>query len=305
MTGRPDLTPPSGCASPATCAFPLLRVLPYGTTLVWVSSVARSLITNPPSFPSGRDVGSYTTIRIAPPPPPSFKRSRPHSSTASVELVALPAEPLGMVLSFPPATAPIPTVNVRPANRAAAACDAAPMPAAEAERGLYGAFPAYQPTVGSLGDDDSCRWPQMEVELTRPPTEAGEGQSYSVTQWLGSPSAEPPLLFVHELQYPWRCWDRSGVTVEEVIYRVCLCLSLSCMLKVYEASGVGETSSALSRLMAEGGGSGFQLPNELQGDCIFAYTIAEAEYVHRMGLFLSGPGQYNSRRFVLSDLAQL
>ena len=63
MTDRPDLTPPSGCASLATCAFPILRVLPCGTKLAWVSSVARSLITNPPSFPSGRDVGSHTALR--------------------------------------------------------------------------------------------------------------------------------------------------------------------------------------------------------------------------------------------------
>ena len=61
MTGCAGIALPPSCALPATCAFPLLRILPYGTTLAWVSSVACSFISNPPSFPSGRDVGSYTT----------------------------------------------------------------------------------------------------------------------------------------------------------------------------------------------------------------------------------------------------
>ena len=59
MTGCVVIAPPPSCASPATCAFPLYES--FRSVCARVGTQRRALPhTNPPSFPSGRDVGSYT-----------------------------------------------------------------------------------------------------------------------------------------------------------------------------------------------------------------------------------------------------
>ena len=75
------------------------------------------------------------------------------------------------------------------------------------------------------------------------------------------------------------------------------------MRKIHSASaGLG---SGLERLMAEGDGVGYQLPDDLPGDRKFAFSVAEAEFVERMGAFLSSPGQEGPPRFILSEVAEL
>lgn len=77
------------------------------------------------------------------------------------------------------------------------------------------------------------------------------------------------------------------------------------MLKGCKAGGVEDAPSALSRVMAQGAGSGLQLPDGLPSDCTFAFNMAEVENVDWMGSFLSGPGRDASRRLVLPEVARL
>ena len=139
----------------------------------------------------------------------------------------------------------------------------------------------------------------------RSAVEAGLEERFCVTRWLGSPSLGAPLLRVRDLRYPWRRRARSGVTVEGIASRTRLRPDLARVLKVYHAGGMEETSLVLRRLMTEGDGAGYQLPDELPGDRAFAYSDAEVQYVDRMGWFLFGLGQGGARRFVLPEVTGL
>ena len=80
----------------------------------------------------------------------------------------------------------------------------------------------------------------------------------------------------------------TGITIAEVISSAWLRPDLARVYKLYEAGGSEEASSTLCRLMAEGAGVGYQLPDELPGDRTFAYSVAEVIYVERMGALLVG-----------------
>ena len=109
---------------------------------------------------------------------------------------------------------------------------------------------------------------------TRASFDAGVEEKFSSTQWLGSPSSEAPLLRIRVLRYPWLRRARTGVTVVYVASRAWLRPDLARIFAVCIAGGLEEASSVLHRLITKGGRSGYQLPDELPGDCNFAYSAA-------------------------------
>lgn len=87
--------------------------------------------------------------------------------------------------------------------------------------------------------------------------------------------------------------------------RACLRPDMARVLMVSNAGGVEEASSALNRLMAEVGGPGYQLHDEIPGDRTLAYSAAEVAHVDQMGSILFHKGNIDPRRFVLSEEAEL
>ena len=80
---------------------------------------------------------------------------------------------------------------------------------------------------------------------------------------------------------------------------------LARVYKVYKAGGSEEASSDLCRLIAEGAGVGYKLPDELPADRTFAYSVAEVIYVDHMGALMVRSAQVDPRCFVLSGVAGL
>ena len=66
-----------------------------------------------------------------------------------------------------------------------------------------------------------------------------------------------------------------------------------------------EDASSLGRILAEGEGSAYQVPDEIHGDRTFAFSPAEAEYVDGLASVLSGRVQRGPEPYVLSGIAGL
>lgn len=77
------------------------------------------------------------------------------------------------------------------------------------------------------------------------------------------------------------------------------------ILKIRAAGLIDQAAAALVRLMAEGDGAGYQIPSEIPCDRLFAYSVAEAEYVDRMASALFVADRGGSQRFVLGEVAEL
>ena len=143
--GKPPATPAELVASPA-----------------WVPPTDAAGSSGPPSIPAtagGLDDSAETAPRTP------FRKAGSESSTASVELVASVAAPAEPVLTFRPATTSPVVVAVLPNARRASSHHVAAASEAGASNGGEAARPTYQPTVGSLGADGSCRWPPVESSM--------------------------------------------------------------------------------------------------------------------------------------------
>lgn len=203
---------------------------------------------------------------------------------------------------FHPATTPAPEINALPIASLTFVGETAAAPSPWAARDFNVVSPNYQPTGDPLGAEARCLLLPVRPQKTRLPAAAGEGELHSTTKWLGVPSADAKLLSVGELQYPCRHLGRWGVTMEAFVAPSQLLKDLECVLKFYKTCGVKEASSALIVLMAESGGSMYQLPFEILGNRKFAYSAAKVAYVDQVGSFLCHQGKFDLRRFVLFEV---
>ena len=207
-----------------------------------------------------------------------FQASRPsRASTISAELTAPPTT--ANEASVPPGAGPPPSATA-----------AVPAPAGDPYTALAsqreGAWLTYQPRLGSYAACGSHRCP---------------GSPSTPTQLFGSAMERSVPLRLHRLQYDWQQYARSGVTVAELLSRPCLRPDLVRIQRIHEAGLVDEASFALRRLLKEGGGVAYQIPDGISSDRTFAYSIEEAEYVDRMAFHLFREGPWDLNRFVLPE----
>ena len=215
-----------------------------------------------------------------------FQQTRSRSSTQSVEWVA--ARSL--------VTNSGPVVSV--ASPALASAQGGEAPG-------VGSSAALDPLALSGGrrEDDRINSIPRHPTSGAPPPTVSEGERASATEWFGTTALESIPLPLSRLQYPWRLHVRKGVCVEEILNRTWLRPDLARVCKIHSAGAGPGARLALERLMAEGDGFGYQLLDDLPGDRTFAFSVAEVEFVDRMGAFLFGPGQESPPRFVLSEVA--
>ena len=105
--------------------------------------------------------------------------------------------------------------------------------------------------------------------------EEGAGGSGSSTHWFGESCEGSVPLPLSRLQYPWGRHAPSGVTVAELLARPSLRPDFLRIRRIHEAGLVDESTSALRRLMVDGGGIAYQVPDAIPGDRTFAYSLAE------------------------------
>ena len=153
-----------------------------------------------------------------------------------------------------------------------------------------GAWLTYQPRLCSYAACGGCWCPCS---------------SSAPTQLFGLVMERSVPLPIHRMQYARQKHARSGVTVAELLSRACLRPDLVRIRRIHEEDPVDEASFALRRLIAEGGGVAYQIPDGISSDRTFAYSAEEAEYIDRMAvhLFRGGPGDPN--RFVLPEVKGL
>ena len=220
-----------------------------------------------------------------------FQASRPsRASTISTELTAPPTPtaneaPVLPGAGLPPsATAAVPA----PAGDPDTARLGDPYTALASQ--CEGAWLTYEPRLGSYAACGSCRCP---------------GSPSTPTQLFGSAMERSAPLPLHLLQYDWQPYAQSGVTVAELLSCACLRPDLVRIRRIHEAGLVDEASFALRRLLAEGRGVAYQIPDGIPSDRTFVYNAEEAEYVDRMAFhrFREGPGDPN--RFVLPEVKEL
>ena len=108
-------------------------------------------------------------------------------------------------------------------------------------------------------------------------------------------------LPLHRLQHEWQQYAPSGVTVAELLSRACLRPDLVRIRRIHEAGLVDEASFALRRLLAEGSGVAYQIPDGIPSDRTLAYSTQEAEYVYRMAVYIFREGPGDPNRFLLPE----
>ena len=220
-----------------------------------------------------------------------FQASRPsRASTISAELTA-PPTPTANEASVLPGAGPPPSATAAVPALAGdpnTARPGDPYTALASQR--EGAWLTYQPRLGSYAACGSCPCP---------------GSPIAPTQLFGSAMERSAPLPLHRLQYDWQQYARAGVTVAELLSRACLRPDLVRIRRIHEAGLVDEASFALPRLLAEGGGVAYQIPDGIPSDGTFAYSIEEAEYVDRMAVHLFREGLGDPNRFVLPEVKGL
>ena len=127
----------------------------------------------------------------------------------------------------------------------------------------------------------------------------------SVTRRFGRSWEGFVTLSLGQLRFPWHRYARTGVTVSELLTRTCFRPDLRGIRRAYEAGLAEEAVSSVGRLLAEGEGGAYQVPDEIPGDRIFAFRSAEAEYVHGMASVLFGKVQRVPEPFMLPGIAGL
>ena len=170
---------------------------------------------------------------------------------------------------------------------------------------LHAADRFYQPVAGSYGACGSCRCPGPAVEGSERGRDGEKEGAVSVTRWFGKPWEGSVPLPLSRLRYPWSLHARIDVTVSKLLTRACLRPDLLRLRRVHEAGLVDEAASSLRRLLSEGEGNAYQVPDEIPGDWKFAFSPAEVEYVDRMASALFGRAQYDLKPFVLSEISGL
>ena len=122
---------------------------------------------------------------------------------------------------------------------------------------------------------------------------------------LGVPLQRSTPLPVRELQYPWTRFARVGITVGELLATPSLRPDLAWIRKISEVGLADQSELALSRLLAEGDGVAYQIPDEIAGDRTFTFRIDEERYVGQMAAYLAGADPDPSVRFILSEVPGL
>ena len=93
--------------------------------------------------------------------------------------------------------------------------------------------------------------------------------------------------------------------MDELLSKVSLRPDLLRIRTIYEGGHSEEASLALERLLAEGDGVPYQLPDEIPGDRTFAFSVEEVEYVDHMSTYLFLRGPRGPPRFVLPEIMRL
>ena len=132
---------------------------------------------------------------------------------------------------------------------------------------------SYCPAAGSYGAFGSCRRPGPLPASTRRCGAVGEEVADTSTQWLGAPLERSIPLSLHCLAFAWRRHARSGITVGELLSQGSLRPELLRIRTIYAGGHSEEASLTLGRLLAEGDGAPYQLPDEIPGDRTFAFSV--------------------------------
>ena len=127
----------------------------------------------------------------------------------------------------------------------------------------------------------------------------------SKTELFGTAADPSAPLSPNGLHFSWARHAHTGVTVSKILLRTELRPDLARVRKISEAGLVEQASAALARLMAEGAGAGYQVPDKIRRDRTFVYSITEVEYVDRMDSAILCLGGGGSSKFVLATVAGL
>ena len=163
----------------------------------------------------------------------------------------------------------------------------------------------YEPVPGSYWACGSCPRHGSPPEPSPDIGRVDQETALTTTQWLGVPLEQSTPLPLGRLWYAWRRYTRSGITVGEVLSQVPVRPDLLRIRQIYGKGLTEEASLALGRLLAEGTGAPYQLPDEIPSDRTFAYSIEEVEYVDRMATYTFHLNRWCPQWFVLAEVVGL